>query len=91
LTEHPSIRPSPGPFPRFPGLRGLFVFSDGAFEIEAPDGRMLAWPEFRAAIEAPVTNGVRKVDEILAFVRRFGEREQLEDDFSLLRVEFLAP
>ena len=68
----------------------LFVFSDGVFEIEAPDGRMLGWPEFVTALARPVGDGGRKVDDVLAFVRRFGAREQLEDDFSLLRLEFLA-
>jgi hypothetical protein len=68
----------------------LFVFSDGTFEIEQPGGGMLPWNDFVAALTLPAPAGVRKTDAMLHFGQRMAGRDQLEDDFSLVRLEFVG-
>jgi len=65
----------------------LFVLSDGTFEIDRPGGTMLSWEEFLAVLAAPDTPHPK---DVLAFARETAGSEQLEDDFSLIRVEFPA-
>ena len=60
----------------------LFVFSDGTFEIGRTDGTMLDY----AAFQQTLASGT--LDELLAFARRTHGQETLEDDFSIMRLEF---
>jgi serine phosphatase RsbU (regulator of sigma subunit) len=66
----------------------LFVFSDGTFEIERPGNGMLPWNDFVAALASPPPDGVRKTDAMLHYGQQMAGRDQLEDDFSLVRLEF---
>jgi serine phosphatase RsbU (regulator of sigma subunit)/anti-sigma regulatory factor (Ser/Thr protein kinase) len=68
----------------------LFVFSDGTFEIERPTGEAFEWSDFVRALREPAPAGLPKTRAMLRFVQAVGEREQLEDDFSLVRIEFGA-
>ncbi len=44
--------------------------------------------EFGAELTNPAAAGARKVEEMVAFVRRAQGRENFEDDFSLVEVQF---
>ncbi len=71
-----------------PGDR-LFVFSDGVYEVDyASRPGMMTVEEFAAALALPVTAGVRKVDEAVAFVRQAQGHDHFEDDFSLAEFQF---
>jgi sigma-B regulation protein RsbU (phosphoserine phosphatase) len=64
----------------------LFLYSDGVFEIEKPDGVMWTFDEFVPYVaslpeEAPM-------DRLLAHVRELRGMETLADDFSLVQVAF---
>jgi sigma-B regulation protein RsbU (phosphoserine phosphatase) len=68
-----------GPFAR------LFIYSDGAYEIALPSGKMWKSEEFVDYVsglprETPVA------DQLLAHVRQIGESEVLADDFSVVEV-----
>lgn len=69
-----------------PGSR-LYVFSDGVYEVEGPDGSM--WDleglaKFLARPEAPGED----LDGLHAFVCGMRGSPVLEDDFSIVRLEF---
>jgi sigma-B regulation protein RsbU (phosphoserine phosphatase) len=66
----------------------LFVFSDGCYEIQRPDGSMWSHEEFEALLIRTRANGVSDLDALYRHVREIGGREVLEDDFSILRVSF---
>ncbi|HKA30428.1 MAG TPA: SpoIIE family protein phosphatase, partial [Candidatus Binatia bacterium] len=66
----------------------LFVFSDGTFEIERPTGEALEWNDFVRVLREPGPTDLPKTRAILRLVQAVGGREQLEDDFSLVRIEF---
>lgn len=68
----------------------LFIFSDGVYEVNYADRphEMMTVEEFAAELTKPAATGARKVEEMVAFVRRAQGRENFEDDFSLVEIQF---
>lgn len=66
----------------------LLVYSDGAFEIETPDGVMWKHQQFVSFISALPRDGASLGDRLLAHVRQMRGSELLADDFSVLEVRF---
>jgi serine phosphatase RsbU (regulator of sigma subunit) len=66
----------------------LYVFSDGAFEIERPDASMLTFEEFQAALCRPPDANVSELQRLLDFARDTRGHHVLEDDFSIMKLEF---
>ncbi|MFM7245221.1 MAG: SpoIIE family protein phosphatase [Planctomycetaceae bacterium] len=70
-----------------PGSR-LFVYSDGAFEIGLPDGSMWPFPDFVAALVAPLEPRESRIDALVKRVRALSQRDDFHDDFSMLELSF---
>ena len=66
----------------------LFVFSDGTCEIGRPDGSMLDQKGFEEILSRPVPAGSSELERLLAMVREMHGQETLEDDFSIMKLEF---
>ena len=66
----------------------LYLFSDGVFEIQLPDGEFWDEEEFSKLIAAPPQPEVRDVDRLLSAVRTVQGRDEFNDDFSLLEIHF---
>ena len=64
----------------------LFVFSDGCYEVQRPDGDMWSREEFVAFLIQTLANGASDLDALYRHVREIAAREMLEDDFSILKV-----
>ncbi len=75
--------------PIAPGDR-LYVFSDGVYEVNYADcpAEMMTVEDFAAELAQPAPPGARKVEAMAAFVRRAQNRDQFDDDFSLVEVCF---
>ncbi len=69
-----------------PGSR-LYVFSDGVYEVESPDGIMWNLDGLGEFLAPPAPAG-EELDALYAFVRRMRGSDVLEDDFSLVRIDF---
>jgi serine phosphatase RsbU (regulator of sigma subunit) len=70
-----------------PGSR-LYVLSDGTFEIGRPDGSMMVLDDLiRFFGSAPARDG-SDLDHLLEHVRERHGSEGLEDDFSIIRLDF---
>lgn len=72
-----------------PGDR-LYVFSDGVFEIVTTDGREWSYDEFEQEVIAhplPVDQEARRIYDR---VKEISSKKELDDDFSLVVVEFPA-
>jgi sigma-B regulation protein RsbU (phosphoserine phosphatase) len=90
LTPNPII----GAFPKLaactgsarvePGAR-LYVFSDGVYEVENPDGEMWDLDGLEGFLVGAPEN---ELDALHAYVRKMRGSDVLEDDFSLVRIEF---
>jgi sigma-B regulation protein RsbU (phosphoserine phosphatase) len=68
------------------GPARLFLFSDGAYEIQQPDGTMLESEAFEEVLTRPVPEGSSELQELLRFVRDFHGSEDLDDDFSIIKI-----
>ncbi len=66
----------------------LFVYSDGAFEIEKPDGEDWTFGEFVEFMETDTPDSMSKIDHLLQFIRALQQRDDFTDDFSIVRVQF---
>lgn len=70
-----------------PGSK-LYVFSDGVYEVEKPDGHTMSLDEFAAELPAPPLPGLSKVESMMRFSKDAQGRESFEDDFSLCEIIF---
>ena len=70
-----------------PGSK-LFVFSDGLFEIEKPDGQFWSFEEFLDLLAAPSTPGQADTDRVFQAVRRVRGKDVFDDDISFFEVRF---
>jgi phosphoserine phosphatase RsbU/P len=67
----------------------LFLFSDGAFEIQKDaDGEMWPFNEFVDLLVGIGRDATGNLDRVWQHVTVLGGSDQLDDDFSLLQVEF---
>ncbi len=70
-----------------PGAQ-LFIFSDGTFEILAPDGRQWQLEDLRQLMRQCAMPGIALTSAIYAAVRAAARPGPLDDDFSALLVTF---
>jgi serine phosphatase RsbU (regulator of sigma subunit) len=68
------------------GPARLFLFSDGAYEIARPDGTMLKFKAFEEVLTRAVPEGGSELEELLHFVRDVHGSENLDDDFSIIKI-----
>jgi len=64
----------------------LFLFSDGAYEIERPDGTMLEFEEFEEVLTRAVPEGASELEALLHFARDAHGSKELDDDFSIIKI-----
>lgn len=71
-------------------MRGskLYVFSDGAYEITRPGGTTLQLTDLLEQLRKPTELGQTKLDELVAWANGFCGNAPLEDDLSLMEIEF---
>jgi sigma-B regulation protein RsbU (phosphoserine phosphatase) len=70
---------------KIPESSRLYLFSDGVYEIDRPDGTMMSYTEFAELLCTP--GGDSRVSSIVTEVKRQNGSDFFADDFSL--VEFL--
>jgi sigma-B regulation protein RsbU (phosphoserine phosphatase) len=68
------------------GPARLFLYSDGAYEIMRPDGTMLEFEAFEEVLTRAVPEGASELQELLQFVRGVHRSEELDDDFSIVKM-----
>jgi sigma-B regulation protein RsbU (phosphoserine phosphatase) len=66
----------------------LYLFSDGAFEVTATDGRQLGLDDFLMLLGGPEAGTSGEAERIYKAVRSRSRPGPLDDDFSVLAVSF---
>lgn len=74
-----------------PPYAKLFLYSDGLFEIEQPNGVMWPFEDFVKVLGDPARPGTSDLDRMIADARRVGERDDFVDDFSIVELDFPTP
>lgn len=64
----------------------LYLFSDGLYEIDGPDGAAVEFEAFVRVLAEPEGRPGRKIAEVVAAMRAWQGREDFDDDVSLLEV-----
>ena len=70
-----------------PGSR-LFVYSDGAFEINLPNGTMWPYATFVGELCGRSAGVENDMDRLVTHIRGISGREDFNDDFSMLELRF---
>jgi sigma-B regulation protein RsbU (phosphoserine phosphatase) len=65
----------------------LYLFSDGVFEIDQPDGRMWKFDDFLAFVSQGTTHG-SIMDRLLENAQKLHGSDRLSDDFSMVEIAF---
>jgi phosphoserine phosphatase RsbU/P len=100
LRELPSQGPVVGMVPDYPfdtsacdlgAFARLFLFSDGVFEVERPDGSMWKYGDFKQYLAALPADAPAAMDRIQEEVYRLRGSRSLADDFSLVQITFAGP
>lgn len=81
-------RPWPSGTVTIPPRSKLYVFSDGAFEIEVADGSQWQIDHLRMLIAAAAAPGISESQRLYHAVRKAARPGPLADDFSLLVLHF---
>jgi len=66
----------------------LFIFSDGVYEVEKPDGSMWQFEEFADFMKKIKTDNPSKLDYLYRHVKMIGKLDNFEDDFTIVEVAF---
>lgn len=66
----------------------LYLFSDGIYELDLPNGEMWGLDEFIEALKHYYQNGDRNLDRIIDRVKEININDRFDDDLSLVEVQF---
>ena len=64
----------------------LYIYSDGTYEIEKPDGKM--WEVDDLVNYLKENKSDNEIDELYSFVQKLSGKKILDDDFSMLKILF---
>ncbi len=64
----------------------LYIYSDGVYEIEKPDGRMWSLKEFIDFVADHANESGSEIEELYKYIMDLSGSEILDDDFSMFRV-----
>jgi sigma-B regulation protein RsbU (phosphoserine phosphatase) len=66
----------------------LYLFSDGVYEVDRPDGSMWALEDLQGFLQSSDAASGKEMEALLKTLQEMHGSDILEDDFSLLRVDF---
>ncbi|MFN6561905.1 MAG: PP2C family protein-serine/threonine phosphatase [Nostoc sp. ChiSLP01] len=66
----------------------LYIFSDGAYEINQPDGKILGLDAFINLLTKCSQTDICNLNQLLANILSFNTQDNLDDDLSLVKVNF---
>ena len=69
------------------GSSGLFLFSDGAYEVELQDKSMWPFNDFVTYVES-AARSTDAMDRLMSHVRQLSGTDEFADDFSIVQVQF---
>jgi len=66
----------------------MYVYSDGVYEVEQPDGTMWSIEELQDYLRRPRAESGSEIQALYKSLLQMHARDGLDDDFSLVRVDF---
>jgi sigma-B regulation protein RsbU (phosphoserine phosphatase) len=71
-----------------PAHSRLYIYSDGVYEVDRPDGTMWTMEDLQAFLHSSSAASGQEIDALWKMLKEMHGSDVLEDDFSLLRVDF---
>ncbi len=71
-----------------PANSRLYLFSDGVYEVDKPDGTMWSFEELQDYLSHPPGAPGMEIEALYKILQEMHAGEVLDDDFSLLRLDF---
>lgn len=69
-------------------LARLYIFSDGVYEIEKPEGSIWQFKEFSEFMNTNPPEGRSRLDHLYSHAKNIGNQDNFEDDFTIVEVAF---
>ena len=66
----------------------LYLFSDGVYEVEKPDGTMWSFEELQGYLGRSSERPGMEIESLYKILQELHSGDTLDDDFSLLRLDF---
>ena len=66
----------------------LYIFSDGVYEVEKPDGSMWRFQEFADFMTKNKTEDQSALDHLYRYANQLKQSDDFEDDFTIVEVSF---
>lgn len=66
----------------------VYLFSDGVYEVERPDGTMWSLEELQDFLRRPLAEPGKEIETLYKTLQELHGGDTLDDDFSLLRLDF---
>ena len=66
----------------------LYLFSDGVYEVDRPDGTMWSFEELQDYLSRPLAEPGTEIEALYKTLQEMHSGDVLDDDFSLLRLDF---
>ena len=66
----------------------LYLFSDGVYEVDRPDGSMWSFEELQDYLSRPPAEPGTEIEDLYKALQKMHSSDVLDDDFSLLRLDF---
>ena len=70
------------------GPARLYIFSDGAYEVDRQGGAMWTLEELQAYLLPHPPDEADEIDALYRFLQQMCGQKTLDDDFSMLKVSF---
>lgn len=71
-----------------PANSRLYLFSDGVYEVDRPDGTMWSFEELQDYLSRPLSEPGAEIDALYRTLQKMHSANVLDDDFSLVRLDF---
>lgn len=66
----------------------VYLFSDGVYELEKPDGNMWELDDFIEVLKTPPPAGKSEIDRAIDMAKEIQDSDDFEDDFSMVKFTF---
>lgn len=66
----------------------LYIFSDGVYEIDKPDGKYWTLDEMEVFLENNIALDNSELDKLFTYTQELSGKTTLDDDFSIIKITF---
>lgn len=71
-----------------PAMSRFYLFSDGTYEVRRPTGEMWDISGLKSYLALSMEDGQAEIEALYKMLRGWRQNEPLEDDFSMVRIDF---